>query len=88
MQTWTFCHVDGEKTKVRAINEQVARDAAMWLRWGPPRGMYGPTYQGLGLMLVEDELTPGDYAPARVLSASAPTDEAIDEALRMVAEHV
>ena len=52
MRTWTFIHVDGEHSTVRAKDETTARDAAMRLRWGPPSGMYGNAYRGAGLTLL------------------------------------
>ncbi len=67
MRTYTFRHVEGHESVVRAKSEAVARDAAMRLRWGPPGAPtsrlqggaasapypYGRVYLGSGLTLVD-----------------------------------
>jgi hypothetical protein len=39
-------------TRVKADNEEDARDLAMVERWGPPEGFCKHPYQGRGLVLV------------------------------------
>lgn len=41
---------------VEAASEEDARHLAMCERWGPPHGMYGTRYAGLGLILISVQL--------------------------------
>lgn len=54
--TYSFRHVDGTVSTVKASNEDDARHLAMVLRWGPAPdvriGVNGSRYRGQGLDLV------------------------------------
>lgn len=52
---WTIKGNGGERV-VKAYDEAEARHLAMVKRWGPPTGIYGQRYMGLGLDVVSQEL--------------------------------
>lgn len=53
---WTLTGNAGTRV-VTAATEAEARHKAMVERWGPPTGIYGPTYRGVGLEIVRQEPT-------------------------------
>lgn len=51
---WTLKGVGGTRS-VKAYDEREARHLAMVKRWGPPSGIYGQLYAGIGLEIVSQE---------------------------------